>query len=332
MIPERGVAYYGVAYPDRAEGDFLEMAEHGCNAVLLAVSEFDWWFWRRNTVRLIEKAHDVGLKVYVDLWGWGKTLAGEPPSIYLMREREHRQVSASGRVYDAVCLNHEGFREHLRTAIREMAEQTDLDAFFWDEPHYANWRQPDWACRCSLCRGLYKAERGEEMPRELTQAVVEFRERRAVDFLKALSEAAKEADAGVGVAVCLLPDEDPLIGITDWSLVASIDEVDILGTDPYWFHAGLSREEGLEYFRSRGLRLLQLARKSRKRSQLWLQAFRVPKGRERELLEGAVVADELGVDSLFAWPYRGGAGSILESGDAQEVWRVLGEAYRMVSN
>lgn len=331
MIPERGVAYYGVAYPDRAEGDFLEMTEHGSNAVLLAVSEFDWWFWRGNIIKLIERAYDVGLRVYLDLWGWGKTLAGEPPSIYLMRDKEHRQVAASGKVYDAMCMNYEGFREYLRRAIGEMAEETDLDAFFWDEPHYANWREVDWACRCHLCQRLYREEMGEEMPREMTRGVIEFRERIALDFLRVLSMAAKEANPGVEVAVCLLPEEDSLIGITDWSLVASIDVIDIIGTDPYWFHSGLSREEGLRFFKSRGARLIELAKRNGRRSQLWLQAFRVPKGREREILEGAIIADELGVDSLFAWPYRGGAGSILESEDTEEVWRVLGEAYRMVA-
>ena len=66
--------------PDRAAEDYAEMADHGCNAVLLAVSEFDWWFWRKNIIRLVDAAKDHGLRAYVDLWGWGKTLAGEPPT------------------------------------------------------------------------------------------------------------------------------------------------------------------------------------------------------------------------------------------------------------
>lgn len=328
MIPERGVSYYGVTYPDRAVRDFDEMVDHGCNAVLLAVSEFDWWFWRRNVAGLIAAAHSRGLRAYVDLWGWGKTLAGEPPSLFLMRDVEHRQRAASGKTYHAVCLNYEGFRDFLRQSIAEMAVETGVDGFFWDEPHYANWHDPDWACRCPICTSLYREETGEPMPRELTPEVVAFRERRAIEFLRELSQSVKEVDQGIKVIVCLLPTQSPLIGITDWSRVASIPEIDVLATDPYWFHAGMDREKGLEFFRTTSGRAIELARRHGKQSQLWLQAFRVPRGREHELGEAVGTAAEMGADSIFAWPYRGGAGSILASDDPGAVWKALGEAYR----
>ena len=328
MIPERGVSYYGVMYPDRAERDFDEMLAHGCNAVLLAVSEFDWWFWRRNVAGLVSAAHKQGLRAYIDLWGWGKTLAGEPPSIFLMKDAEHRQHAASGRIYDAVCLNHQGFRDFLVQSIAEIATETEVGGFFWDEPHYANWHDPDWACRCPTCRGLYEEQTGEPMPEELTPEVISFREDRAVGFLRELSQAVKEADPDLDVITCLLPTQSPLIGITDWERIASIPEVDVLATDPYYFHTGMGREEGLEFFRATGAKAVELARRHGKRSQLWLQAFRAPEGRESEFLEAVRIADELGVDSIFAWPYRGGEGSILESGDPQAVWEAIGGAYR----
>ena len=181
MIPERGVSYYGVAYPDRAARDYAEMVDHGCNAVLLAVSEFDWWFWRKNVVRLIDVAKDHGLTAYVDLWGWGKTLAGEPPSLFLMRSLDGRQRAASGKTYHAMCLNYAPFREHLRSSVTEVITETSVDGLFWDEPHYANWHDPDWACTCPICGALYRDIHGEDIPRELTPEVVEFREDRAVE-------------------------------------------------------------------------------------------------------------------------------------------------------
>jgi hypothetical protein len=328
LIPERGVSYYGVMYPDRAVPDFDEMIDHGCNAVLLAVSEFDWWFWRGNVSGLVSAAHERGLRAYVDLWGWGKTLAGEPPSIFLMRDAEHRQHAASGRIYDAVCLNHQGFKDFLEESVAEMASETEADGFFWDEPHYANWHDPDWACRCPICRGLFEKRTGEPMPGELTPEVIAFREDRAVGFLRELSQAVKEANPDLDVITCLLPTQSPLIGITDWERIASIPEVDVLATDPYYFHTGMGREEGLEFFRTTGAKAIELARRHGKRSQLWLQAFRAPEGREEEFVEAVRIADELGVDSIFAWPYRGGEGSILESGDPRAVWRAIGEAYR----
>jgi len=331
VIPERGVSYYGVMYLDRAEQDLDEMLDHGCNAVLLAISEFDWWFWRRNVGLIIAAAHGRGMRAYVDLWGWGKTLAGEPPSIFLMRDTEHRQVAASGKTYDAACLNNQGFRDFLAENIAEMARETEVDGFFWDEPHYANWHDPDWACRCSICRGLYEEQMRKSMPEGLTPEVISFREDRAVGFLRELSQAVKEANPGLDVITCLLPTQSPLIGITDWGMVASIPEVNVLATDPYWFHTGMDREAGLEFFRTTGAKAIELARKHGKRCQLWLQAFRVPGGREREIGDGVRIADELGADSVFAWPYRGGQGSILESGDSGAVWDVIGRVYRKVA-
>jgi hypothetical protein len=331
VIPERGVSYYGVMYPDRAEQDLDEILDHGCNAVLLAVSEFDWWFWRRNVGIIIAAAHRRGMRAHIDLWGWGKTLAGEPPSIFLMKDTEHRQVAASGKAYHAACLNHQGFRDFLAESIAEMARETEVDGFFWDEPHYANWHDPDWACRCPICRGLYEEQTIEPMPEELTPEVISFREDRAVGFLRELSQAVKEANPDLEVIICLLPTQSHLIGITNWERVASIPEVDVLATDPYYFHTGMSREEGLEFFRTTGAKAIELARRHGKRSQLWLQAFRVPEGRESEFLEAVRIADELGIDSVFAWPYRGGQGSILESGDPGAVWDAIGDAYREVA-
>lgn len=328
MINERGVSYYGVAYPDRAILDFKEMVDHGCNAVLLAVSEFDWWFWHDNTVDLIKTAKDVGLKPYVDLWGWGKTLAGEPPSLFLMRSLEGRQRGASGKPYAAMCLNSDAFMDHLKTNIETMIIDTELEGLFWDEPHYANWHDPDWACTCPICQSLYKEEVGEDMPSELTEEVILFREDRAVGFLRELSVKVKQVDKSIDVITCLLPTKSPLIGITDWEKIAAIPEIDVLGTDPYYFHTEMNREEGLRFFCEQGKHCISLAEKYNKRSQLWLMAFKVPKGRERELLEAAEIAAELGTDSLFAWPYRGAEGSYMASADPGKVWDTIGDAYR----
>ena len=328
MINERGVSYYGVAYPDRAILDFNEMVDHGCNAVLLAVSEFDWWFWHGNTVDLIKTAKDAGLKPYVDLWGWGKTLAGEPPSLFLMRSLEGRQRGASGKPYAAMCLNSQAFRDHLKTSIEAMICETELEGLFWDEPHYANWHDPDWACTCPICDGLFKEEHGGDMPSELTGEVIGFREDRAVGFLRDLSVKVKQVDPSVDVITCLLPTKSPLIGITDWEKIAAIPEIDVLGTDPYYFHTEMNREEGLRFFREQGQHCLSLADKYNKRSQLWLMAFKVPEGREKELSEAAEIAAELGTDSLFAWPYRGAEGSYMASANPGKVWKTIGQAYR----
>ncbi|MHA1431950.1 MAG: hypothetical protein ACTSRV_16410, partial [Candidatus Freyarchaeota archaeon] len=78
MVSELGVSYYGFHYPDRAEEDFREIIEYNCDAVLLAVSEYDYQVWYPNVVRIAGIAKDMGLTVYVNLWAFGKVFGGEP--------------------------------------------------------------------------------------------------------------------------------------------------------------------------------------------------------------------------------------------------------------
>ena len=44
-VKETGVSYYGLCYLEHARKDFEEMIAHNCNAVILALTEFDIDFW-----------------------------------------------------------------------------------------------------------------------------------------------------------------------------------------------------------------------------------------------------------------------------------------------
>ena len=47
-IKHTAVSYYGFNYVEHAEKDFIEMKEHGCDTVILAITEFDMDFWFPN--------------------------------------------------------------------------------------------------------------------------------------------------------------------------------------------------------------------------------------------------------------------------------------------
>ena len=51
-IKQTAISYYGLNYVEHAERDFEEMKAHGCNAVILAVTEFDFDFWRPNIPKI----------------------------------------------------------------------------------------------------------------------------------------------------------------------------------------------------------------------------------------------------------------------------------------
>ena len=347
-VEETGVAYYGVMYPDRAVKDFEEMNEYGCNAVLLGWSEFDAWFWHPNVIKLIEETKNLGLKVYVDPWAWGKIFGGEPTSVFLQNHANLRQISSkTGKSLPSACFNTEEFRQYIVKNIEKMAEETDLDYFFWDEPHYASfWRietgtieileLDDWACTCEICKKLFKDQYGYQMPTKMTDDVEQFRQGKIVEFLDEISGAVKKTDPKKGVCVCLLPMSHPLIGITSWEQVATIQNIDMLSTDPYWVafsQYGLippGFEEGINWYKETLDNLLDLAKRNDKKTQAWVQAFNIPNGREEEIIKGIEIAKEKNVDSIFAWPYRAGEGSVLASDRASMLWKMIGEAYKRV--
>lgn len=74
MRRETAVSYYGLNYVEHARADFVEMVQHGCSTVILAVTEFDFNFWRPNIGPIVTAAHELGLRVLLDPWGIGKFL------------------------------------------------------------------------------------------------------------------------------------------------------------------------------------------------------------------------------------------------------------------
>ena len=168
-IKHTAVSYYGLNYVEHAERDFREMLEHGCDTVILAITEFDLDFWFPNLNAIVQKAHQLGLRVLADTWGIGKYFGGEQVSLFLQNNIHHRQVSAyTGEVLPAACFNTNAFRDYFTGLCMKLARETEVDGFFWDEPHYAYPKAyasitggagDDWSCRCpehEKIRGLLR--------------------------------------------------------------------------------------------------------------------------------------------------------------------------------
>jgi hypothetical protein len=270
------------------------------------------------------------------------------------------QQLSDGRRVPVACPSHPATREFVRKWIAAAAE-AGAQVAFWDEPHLHSASGSGdysgaWACHCQYCRDVFK-EIGEPPPLFGGEAQA-YREQVLLNFLTEMIGEARRA--GMRNALCLLPSafsehgfpqvadamrerlrsriaEDlieqalgPLLhfGIDDWDRAAAIPDLDIFGTDPYWFLFDVEPEPFMRAYSERAIRV---ARKSGRQSQLWLQAFSVPEGREEELMMGAKVAAELGADSLAAWSYRGTASmSRIASARPEKVWQILGEAFAEV--
>ncbi|MDO5581130.1 MAG: hypothetical protein Q4G69_08325 [Planctomycetia bacterium] len=335
-VLETGVSYYGLSYPEHAEQDFKEMLRHNCNAVILALTEFDIDFWFPNIKEIAKRAKMLGMKVYLDTWGIGKWFGGEPPSLFLTNNPGNRQVSAfTGEPLPHSCFNTEAFRHYFFEICEKLAAEVDADGFFWDEPHYAlpkayasitGGAGDDWSCRCPICQKLFEAEYGYPMPKQLTMEVKRFRQNRALDILETASRKIKAIRPSSKIICCVHATLGTYYvtenrGYDNWDKVARSDACDVFSSTI------ISWQLPQSFFRSITQRTIDAASKYGKGNQRWLMGYYQEPENLDKIGEIVRLYAEMGVESLFAWTYRGGAGTVLAAPHALDVWDALGRAY-----
>jgi hypothetical protein len=115
------------------------------------------------------------------------------------------------------------------------------------------------------------------------------------------------------------------IGVGNFERAAAIPDLDIFGSDPYWYLFGTPPEA---FMRKYGELTVEAARKHGRDIQFWVQAFSVPDGREEELRTGLRVAGELGASHVAAWSYDATRSmSKIACPRADDVWRIIGEEF-----
>lgn len=338
-VTETGVSYYGMSYPEHARRDFTEMIEHNCNAVILALSEFDIDFWFPNIIRITEVAKELGMTVYLDTWGIGKWFGGEPPSVFLTNNPGNRQVSAmTDECLPAACFNTRAFRDYFYGICEKLAEYVPADGFFWDEPHYALPRSyasitggvgDDWSCRCPVCQKRFEDRFGYAMPRQLTPEVINFRQDEALDILETASRKIKAIRPTSKITICVHATLGTYYvtekrGYDNWDKVGRCDAFDVFSTTI------LSYQLPASFFKSITQRTLDIAQKYGLKSQRWLMGYYQQPDNLQQICDVVKMYADMGTDSLFAWTYRGGHGTVLAAPNALEVWNMLGKAYGQV--
>ena len=337
-IKHTAISYYGLGYEEHAIADFKEMIEHGCDTVILAITEFDMDFWFPNIIKIVKKAKKLGLRVLADTWGIGKFFGGEQVSLFLQNNINHRQVSAyTGEKLVAACFNTNAFRDYFSKLCLKIARETEVDGFFWDEPHYMypnavlEGAGNDWSCRCPECMKKFQDYYGYEMPKIINDDVKEFRWREALFTLSDTSRKIKEVNPNLEITCCVHATLDNYYlpeyrGYDRWDDVASCPYFDVFSTT--------IMDWDLPMFRYKDIaeRTVKMAKKYGKESERWIMGyFHDPSDYEQmdKLVDMFV---ELGVDRLASWTYRGGYGTILSAKEPIKLWDRLGENYKRVLN
>jgi hypothetical protein len=356
---QTGVSYFSSRDLRHVRSDLREMAEAGCSYVVHCFTETDLAYYRETMREIVLETHDAGMEAWLDPWGLAGIFSGETFTKLPLDYPETWQVLSDGRSVGAACPNHPQTRKFLREWV-EACAYVGGDVLFWDEPHFyiGFWRgdfSGAWACYGEECLELFRARYGGEMPREFTPEVRAFREASLLDLLSELSDFGHKQ--GMRNALCLIPTDlaahgfpepeermkaamakrlgdvapgrvDAVyhMGVGDFDSGAAISGLDIFGCDPYWYAFGTDAEA---FMREYSVAAAEAARRHGRELQLWVQAFRVPEGREDELRTGLRVAEEVGATHVAAWSYRATESmSQIACARSDVVWNIIGEEFR----
>ena len=326
MVWDVSVAYYGCPYPRHVEADLEEIAEAGFTSITLCVNEYEWPSRARVKRYIVDRARDLGLRVFVDVHGFGFFVPGHF-SIAVPRNPEWWEVDNGGRPYPLrACPNSPGYREWLRERVAEIVDRLRPDGIFWDEPSLAvpeEWPRA-WTCRCQGCRKLFREEHGREMPEELTEEVREFRQRSVFSLLEEVIEAVKSM--GLINVLCLMPEHTGMHGIYSWEPVLGMKGLDVFSTDPYWIWFN----KPFSWFIEWAERAIATARRAGLKSQIWVELIRVPKGREEDVYRSVLKTVELGADAVATWSFRAEEGSEHSCEDPEAAWRAMVRAVKAI--
>ena len=277
------VAYFhSLFHTDIVKRDFEQIRTLGANSIVYAVHEQEEQRWSRDLERGLRQARDVGLKVYLSLGRFGNLFAGPSlmPSWYTFRHPQSRVKDRHGRVHDMSCFNHEGFRSWLFKEIEYYLSTYPINGIVIDEP-----RGPDVTCFCSVCRALCP---------DITD-LQHFRRRSMIEFLNELFACVKRVDINARTSIVLLPQDLNLI-----EELVMIPHLDTIGCHLFW----QLLQEDVAMVEQWGHTVVEAARNSEKRSQLWLQNFNLDEQDEPMLevsFSGLLCADPDEVACYYYW-------------------------------
>ena len=266
------------------------MVAHHCTFVVHTMSEYDLNFNTLVMKDIVSLSHDMGLEVYINPWGVGRVFGGPEPYSHWIAERPDQ----CQRMNDG---SHAPDRLPGQPALSRLREVLDRPGGRDRGRHRLLGRaplllHPRDALRQRRARSV--GLRLRPVPGALCRAV---RPRHAGrPWMTTLSGSGTRScltssgrsrpmprSRGMKNAVCVLPDENPLVGPVPGTHLPRYESLDIFGTDPYWMVFDRPLDQ---YVRDTTRRVMDICGKTGKEAQLWVQAFLIWKGREEEVGAG----------------------------------------------
>ena len=112
---------------------------------------------------------------------------------------------------------------------------------------------------------------------------------------------------------------------TDWHRIAGIPNLSVFGTDPYW----LISKKDLSYVETSCRLVKEVCDSHGLEAQAWLQGFRIPAGKEPELVEALEVMVAAGITNISVWGFLACEHlSWIRPDNAPLAWQTIKDAYR----
>lgn len=327
-----GCSYFGNRIQKHVREDMKELVDMGCTYVVHTFNEGDV-MWYKDTVReIVEISKEEGLEVHIDPWGVGKVFGGESLSNFVMQNVDAMQMVSDGKPVGSACPNNPKFRAYMRE-WSDAAIGTGADVMFWDEPHFylPGWlggRPNTWGCKCTVCQEKFEERFGHGMPNGDTETdeVRAFKEESIINFLSELVQYAHEK--GKRNCLCVLPLRDESHSTANWHKLAGIPNLDIFGTDPYWF---AFNKDMNEFVGSACDLINEVCDMHKLDAQMWLQGYKTPAGREEEMVEAVQLMKDKGIKDIAVWGFNAcGHISYIQPENPKLAWETIKKAFRAV--
>lgn len=297
------VAYFhSFFHPEMLKQDFQAIRASGANSIVYTIHEQEEQRWPRDFERGLHLARNAGLKIFLSLGRFGNLFAGPAlvPSWYTFRHPQSRVMDQHGRYHEISCFNHQSFRSWLFREIERYLTSYPIAGILLDEP-----RGLEVTCYCPACRALCP---------DVTD-LARFRRRAMVEFLHEICAYVKQVGEHVKTAIVLHPHDLNLA-----EDLATIEQLDTLGCHLFW---DILRED-VSQVAQWGRELVEVARVSSKRSQLWLQNFNIDEDNVGEMETAFTGIVSLEPDELGCYYYW------RNNADPAQVWETTRRLLRRV--
>lgn len=325
-----GCSYFGNRILRHVREDLREMRDMGCTFVVHTFNENDMTFYAKTMAEIVEASHEMDLEVYIDPWGVGKVFGGESFSNFVMQNTDALQMISDGKPTGAACPNSPKFRSFIREWV-DAAAGTGADVIFWDEPHFylPAWlggRPDTWGCMCETCQKKFEETMGKPFPKDDNEDLQTFKQASLLEFL---SEAIAYAhQKGKKNALCVLPLRGEQHDTGNWERMASIPHLNIFGTDPYWY---AFKEDLCTFVGNSSCMVKEICDSHGLEGQLWLQGYKVPAGREEELVQATQLMTNCGITNIAVWGFDAcNHISWIRPDNPQLAWAKIKEAFAKV--